>query len=191
MFMGYDLSYLGIKVLTFDYWVIRRELKKFLRGKDYSKILDFGCGIGTLASNFDKDKYLGIDIDKKAINIASKRNPGYDFKVADGTNFKLEGKFDIVIVIGVLHHLDDKEVEEALKILKSLLSKRGNILVIEAIPPILSFNIIGRVLRLLDNGHFVRQMKDYSKLIKNWLFIKEQKAVMGGIVDYGVFILAP
>lgn len=188
--LQYFLSYLFIRILTFDYCVIRRVIGGVLARYKYETILDFGCGIGILAPLFPRKKYLGFDKDEKAIAFAKVRNPGYSFIVSDATNLKLNKKFDLIVVIGVLHHLDDQEAKAALKTIRFLLAKNGVVLIIEPIPPIYKWNILGYLLRASDKGHFVRKMQDYKKLMRDGLGIKEQYAKIGGLLDYGVFIIS-
>lgn len=188
--LQYFLSYLTIRILTFNYFVIRRIISDILARYKYETILDFGCGIGILAPLFPHKKYLGFDKDEKAIAFAKAGHPRYSFVVADATNLKLNKKFDLIIVVGVLHHLDNKEAKAALKTMRFLLTNNGVILIIEPIPPIYKWNILGRFLRASDKGHFVRKMQDYKKLVRDGLRIEKQYAKIGGLLDYGVFIIS-
>lgn len=183
------LSYLIIRILTINYFAIRKIIDRVLKGYRYNDVLDFGCGIGMLAPLFPTEKYLGFDIDQKAIEYAKATYPKYKFIVGDATNIKLKKTFDLIIVIGVLHHLDNREVKSAMGVMKSLLSREGKILIIEAIPPIFKWNILGQFLRALDNGHFVRTIPSYKTLIGKDLVIEKQYPQIGGILDYGVFII--
>lgn len=187
--LQFFLAYLSIRILTFNYFAIRKVLNDFIKTHPYNRLLDFGCGIGILASIFPKKKYVGFDLDSEAISYAKEINPGYNFLVGDATTFKFKEKFDLIIVVGVLHHLNDKEVRSAMKIMSRLLSEKGSIVIIEAIPPIYKWNILGQFLRALDNGHFVRSIDSYRALIGKDLKISKQFAQIGGILDYGVFII--
>lgn len=184
------LNYFFIRILTFNYFVIRAIIKEYLTLHQYESILDFGCGIGILAPLFPSKKYLGFDIDEKAIAFARKKYPRYAFIWGNATSLKLDKKFDLIVVVGVLHHLNNMEARQALSVMDSLLTKNGSIIIIEAIPPIYKWNILGQILRSLDNGHFVRTLPEYKKLISSGLEIKEQYAKIGGILDYGVFIIS-
>ena len=45
--------------------------------------LDYGCGIGRYTSLFDRNKYLGVDVCEKLLNIAECENEGYDFVLCE------------------------------------------------------------------------------------------------------------
>jgi SAM-dependent methyltransferase len=82
------------------------------------RILDVGCGTGhtviALASHFPDSEFLGIDL--VAENVASAETRARDAKVdnVSFTQVDLErqipaavGRFDVVLCLGVLHHLTD------------------------------------------------------------------------------------
>lgn len=188
--LQFFLSYLSIRIITFDYFSIKKIISDFLKGHKYKHALDFGCGIGILAPLFSPKQYLGFDIDAGAITYAKAKYPKYSFQVGDATKLKLDKKFDLIVVVGVLHHLTNKEVKAALKVIKSLLLPKGKTILIEAIPPIYKWNIIGQVLRSLDRGHYVRTMEDYLQLIDGGLVIEKKYQKIGGALDYGVFIIS-
>lgn len=183
------LSYLSIRIITFDYFTIKKIISNFLKGHKYKHVLDFGCGIGILAPLFSPKQYLGFDIDAGAIAYAKAKYPKYSFQVGDATKLKLNKKFDLIVVVGVLHHLTNKEVKAALKVIKSLLLPKGKTILIEAIPPIYKWNILGQFLRSLDRGHHVRAIEDYKRLVDSGLVIEKQYKRIGGVLDYGVFVV--
>jgi len=98
-----------------------------------SDILEIGCGAG-YASEFLKGsflKYTGIDFSEGLINIARTihKGPGVEFYKADLYKYEPGKKFDLIIIIGVLHHMVD--IPLALKICKKLLKPGGVIAVNE------------------------------------------------------------
>ena len=91
------------------------------RGK---RILDIGCGDGTYTSEFaalNPSSVLGLDITDAAIQHAKKKFANNSlFNFDTGSIYNLEqyyDKFDIVVVRGVLHHLDDpaKAIKQLIK----------------------------------------------------------------------------
>lgn len=177
-----------IKILTLNYMLIKSILKKW-SPKGEITVLDLGCGLGNLAPLFKSKGYLGVDIDEKSIEIAKQNYPIYTFKVGDITTFSINRNFDLVVAIGVFHHINDKQMDMGLNVIKKHLNKDGRAIIVEAIPPIFKWNIIGQAIRLMDQGHFIRPFQQYEKKIKskfNILYAQERK---GGIVDYGVFVI--
>lgn len=189
--LQYFLPYLFIRILSFNYFAVRKIISNVLRTQKYKSVLDFGCGIGILAPLFSPKRYLGFDIDARAIAYAKNKYPEYSFQVSDATKLRLHKKFDLIVVVGVLHHLNDREVRSALGIMKLLLASKGKAIIIEATPPIYRWNIFGHFLRTLDKGNYVRTIESYRSLVDGDLEIEKQYEKRGGVFDYGVFIIYP
>lgn len=119
---------------------ILNQIKNAFPNTDLSKlsILEIGCGRGTASIFLNKRlncKSIGIDFSEVSIEIAKKNASFYksnsEFFIADifGKNlFKSdfisgEGKFDVVISLGVLEHIES--LEECLLIHYKLLKKDG------------------------------------------------------------------
>lgn len=185
--MKSKLIFIAVRLITFDYYSIKRIIRQ-LAGKPHT-VLDLGCGNGILCKFFPPSGYLGIDIDASAIKIARK-NKDYSFEVADITRFKTNEKFDLVLVIGVIHHLSNEEAERAFRVIRNHLSQKGKALFIEPIPPVSKWNILGKMIRGLDKGHFIRTFNQYLQVIKNSFEVVYAQPRRGGIVDYGVFLIA-
>jgi len=88
--------------------------KPFLRGK----ILDYGCGTGSLAPLVLPKNYIGYDIDESVIKKAQKDYPNYRFQANAVPQSK---SFDTVISLAVIEHVLDpitflKELSGYLKI---------------------------------------------------------------------------
>lgn len=177
----------SIRVLTLDYLAIRRELKKWIPN-DNLKVLDLGCGVGYFSSSFHKKGYLGIDIDYDSIALAKKLHPKYNFLVADMSKFKPKDKFDLVFIVGVLHHLTNMQMNKSLEIMKKITKKNSQTIIIEAIPPISKYNLLGKFFRKLDQGHHIRTLENYKKSIQKKFNITYSKKIYGGIFDYAIFI---
>ena len=87
-----------------------REITKEL---DFKRVLDFGCGYGRLSKAFDSDKYVGVDLNLKALKVARKNNPQYRYEDIF-INSKNYPDSDLVNAFGVFLHLNDEDFEEAL-----------------------------------------------------------------------------
>ncbi|RWK09368.1 class I SAM-dependent methyltransferase [Mesorhizobium sp.] len=71
------------------------------------RVLDFGCGIGLVCDMVDANKYAGVDIDARVIEIARSRNPNGRFYTLDQMD-SLEGEvFDTVVGLAIIEHLPD------------------------------------------------------------------------------------
>lgn len=89
------------------------ELKRMLPSMKNKNILDLGCGFGwhcKYASEQEADKIVGIDISKKMLEEAKKRNDSKNIEYLnipiEDIDFK-EGEFDIVISSLALHYIED------------------------------------------------------------------------------------
>lgn len=181
-----------IRIITLDYLVFKQVVNNFIKecflGRRRVDVLDLGCGTGRLAGLFSKRGYLGIDIDPKAINLAKKINRDYRFEVGDATELRLNRKFDAIIVIGVVHHLSGNDFGKMMKTISLCLKREGKALFIEAIPPIYQWNLLGRFLRSLDQGEYIRSLKGYKTIIAKSLKVVESQQKFGGLVDYGIVV---
>lgn len=74
-------------------------------------ILEVGCG-GGFAAEYLAGKYsyyLGLDYSAELISFAEKQHqiPAANFTVADIATFDTEIRFDVILMVGLLHHLED------------------------------------------------------------------------------------
>ncbi len=94
----------------------RNKINKFIKSlnKRNGSILEVGCGLGyvvdLIARNNQNLEVNGSDISKKAIQIAKKKFPQYNFFANDITSDKKEinKKFDIVIFNQILWYILEK-----------------------------------------------------------------------------------
>ena len=73
------------------------------------RILDLGCGTGSLASDLNPDSYesyLGVDVSPAAIGIAQKRKTSkINFEVGDLQHYKCEEKYDLIVFEESLYYV--------------------------------------------------------------------------------------
>lgn len=170
--------------------VIRHVVRTLLKRGAFdvrAKVLDVGCGTGALTNMFSPMNYFGFDFDHGSILQAKQSFPKHQFIEADAVKPPLGNKkFDLVLISGVLHHLNNSDLTSALKAIKLHLNKSGRLIIIEAIPPIFYWNIIGHILRSMDQGRNIRNLANYVRLIKKYFKIIDSYQKIGGLVDYGV-----
>ena len=112
----------------------REELIKQANIKPNQRVLDLGCGTGTLVVLL-KRKYataeiVGIDPDPKALRRAEKkvRRAGVAVQLDEGFSDELpydEGTFDRVLSSFMLHHLEEHEREKTLREVLRVLKPAG------------------------------------------------------------------
>jgi len=99
-------------------------------------ILEIGCGIGTftkLLLGYVKKggSVLGVDISKTNVSIATNElgSANASFVVSDMTDFKVEKKFDYIVMLDVLEHIPLEQHQHLFKILRSCLKDDGTIFI--------------------------------------------------------------
>ncbi len=110
----YDSEF-GKKITQFEAEYIYKGLR------NCRKILDVGCGIGSIESNLPQLDIIGLDNSENMLNVAKKRNKA---EYAQGDAAKLGFKsasFDAVLYVTTLEflHSYQKGIEEAHRILKT------------------------------------------------------------------------
>jgi len=120
--------------------LIKSRLITQLSPQDNERILDFGCGTGTLTLMIKKAgpgcSVYGIDIDHQALEIAEKkaRHDGVDIQLIqyDGTVLPFANeKFDKLVSSLVLHHLPKEEKIPVLRELYRVLKRGGELHVLD------------------------------------------------------------
>lgn len=153
------------------------------------RFLDFGCGTGEFTPSFPQHGYLGVDISRGYVQYAAQHNPG-PYGVMDGRALALRDEsFDAILVLGVIHHLEDEAARATLSELHRVLRPNGTLLVLEDIPPPSVWNIPGRLMHWLDRGDAIRADADYQRLFSPWFAVERFWTIRSGICDYGVYRL--
>ena len=88
-------------------------LKKHSKKCFFENIIELGCGAGANSQYLKKycRNYIGIDFSEELIKIADSIYSGDEitFRSSDILSFDPVMKYDLVLLIGVLHHLTDLE----------------------------------------------------------------------------------
>jgi ubiquinone/menaquinone biosynthesis C-methylase UbiE len=85
------------------------ELEKYLRFliPAHSSVLEIGCGTGETLASLNPGRGLGIDISPEMVRIAKRNFPHLQFQVGDFEDIRIEEKFDYVLIIETIGHVDD------------------------------------------------------------------------------------
>lgn len=142
----------------------------YIRPKTGDKILDIGCGPGDILEFLPPVDYWGFDFNEEYINSARKRflNRGQFFcKKVCRDAMPGEGVFDIVLAIGIFHHLTDKEAIEMFELADTLLKPDGRFITFDGVyTPGQGF--FTRFFLLNDRGKYVRTEDQYRAIAQKY-----------------------
>lgn len=171
---GYELSQ---NLLT--YFLSKKstdQLAKRLKKYRARKILDIGCATAFYRRELKVADYTGIDTNRHFITSATRRFPKDKFFLMDATALKFpDNTFDAVISKGVLHHLPSKKLIESLRESLRVCKRNGVVITLDAIAPTKNWNVIGKIIRNLDQGHHIKHASEYKKLLAKHFVIDEFK----------------
>lgn len=167
----------------------RRVLRE-QRCLEAGAVLDLGCGTGVLAGAFAADRYVGIDTDVACLRHAAAGYLRHRFAAMDGRSLAVRGgAFDMVIVGGVIHHLNDMAAAALLgEVRRVLLPGSGRVVLWEDIPTRSRWNVIGRLTHHFDKGGYIREPEHYLELIRGVFPAFRAYPMRSGVCDYLVVV---
>jgi SAM-dependent methyltransferase len=176
-------------LLENDFKAIRALIRRELRLGAGLRSLDLGCGPGAFSDLFDGDDYVGVDLNPRYIEHAQRTRKG-TFLAADARSIDLpDGRFDQVLIFGLLHHLSDEDARAVLGEARRLLVPGGRLLAIEDIPAISKLNLIGHLIHSVENGEHIRPPQQYRRLYEEQGRIEREEVLQSGICDYHAAVL--
>jgi cyclopropane fatty-acyl-phospholipid synthase-like methyltransferase len=159
--LGYRVwsRFLGIRRYS------RVLVEEHIRPKPTSRILEIGCGPGTIVPYLPTKDYLGFDASPAYIKLAQKRFPTCNFVCERVSQYTLaeQNSFDIVLAFGILHHLDDGEAIQLFRIALNALKTGGRLVTHDGVWTS-NQSRFARYLLSRDRGQFVRTEDQYMKL---------------------------
>lgn len=152
-----------------------------LKTKSGDRVLDVGCGPGTLRAYLGDVNYTGIDMNAPHIEQAKAKyghigtfhcgNAVTDIDIA-------AGPYDLIICLGLLHHLEDNEAVTLISALSERLSGKGRLVTFDPVYTVRQ-NPIARKLNDLDSGQNIRTQKAYKDLFASLPLPLESKVLSG------------
>lgn len=156
--------------------------------KSHHRILEVGCGIGTvshlLATQVPKGKVLAVDISPESITRASqlwKTQTNLKFEISDMSDFeKANTKYDFFVFPDVLEHIPVEQHEQLFERIKAHAHAESVIFVHIPAPRYLQYMIKNQPEKL----QVIDQPLDTGDLIKN---ISKQGFYLEKMDTYGLF----
>ena len=143
-----------------------RLVNDYIKLPKGAKVLDIGCGPAEILNYFSHDvEYYGFDMSEKYIQAASLRyGERGTFICANVTEItQPDSNFDVVLAIGILHHLNDDEAASLLQLAKRSLKKGGYLITLDGVY-MRNQRKLSKFLLDRDRGMYVRTKAAYQAL---------------------------
>ena len=163
----------------------RKLIENHVRPKPGDKIIDVGCGSAPVLQSLPAVDYIGLDINPDYIAHA-RRTYGSrgTFIVGQPQSVRSDSRFkdaDIVMAIGVLHHLDDEEADQCIRFAYNALKPGGRLICHEACwTP--NQGAISKYIMSTDRGRNIRTEQQYGQLaakafkrVDTWIDMKPMR----------------
>jgi len=109
-------------------------------------ILEIGCGIGIMSHRchqyWPDAEIIGIDISERSVSIANAlfKTDHCSFYTSLPTHLDGQNRFDVIMLIDVLEHVEIEQRPELLNLIKNNLSEQGMLLLAFPTPNMLNIN---------------------------------------------------
>jgi cyclopropane fatty-acyl-phospholipid synthase-like methyltransferase len=140
-------------------------VRDYIRPKPGDRILDIGCGPGTMTPHLPDTEYVGFDASAEYIDQARRRFPEMRFVCERVSQYNLVERnyFDVVLALGILHHLDDSEALTLFQIARDAMKPGGKVVTIDGVWTDDQSHVV-KYLLSRDRGRFVRSEAGYREL---------------------------
>lgn len=144
-------------------------VKNYIQPACGANFLDLGCGPAEILNALPRVNYTGVDLSGNYIATAkAKFGQRGRFFVGNVTQlgFLARDRFDIILCIGLLHHLDDNEVLDLFNFANSVLGEGGRLITLDGcfVPGQSSFAVF---MLQRDRGQNVRSESGYISLARS------------------------
>jgi SAM-dependent methyltransferase len=145
----------------------RKVIQNHVRAQAGDKVIDIGCGPAQILPWLPKVEYLGFDTNPSYI-ASAKRAHGTagTFVVGDTRSLSEDARFrnaDIVIGLGILHHLNDDDADHCIRFAHRGLKPTGRFVCLDACW-ISNQGLLSKYVMSRDRGQNVRTEQAYCQL---------------------------
>ena len=142
---------------------------EYIKPQNGQSFLDVGCGPAGILDLLPEISYVGIDQNENYVNYATNKYGAKGTFICAGVDqlndYGLK-TFDRIIIIGVMHHLDDAQLTRLMKSLKDRLNHNGMLITFDPAYEDKQ-NLIAKFLAKNDRGKFVRTKDQYLKFVRS------------------------
>lgn len=166
--LSIPLVYSGFQYFMGAHGFWQTFIRETIRVKAGDKVLDIGCGPADVLNYLQSGVgYWGYDISPEYIQKARKKygNRGrFVCKLLEPADLEKLPKFDVVLLTGVFHHLDDNVARNVVSLAYQALKQGGRLVSVDpCYAP--NQNPIARFLISKDRGQNVRVESAYKQLV--------------------------
>lgn len=145
----------------------RRFIERHVRPKEGMRVLDIGCGTGAILSYLPSVDYIGIDANADYVQRARRRfGARATFHVCDaaGRIDVADQSVDLVLALGVLHHLSDAVAKNVVAEAARVLVPGGRFVSHDPVRGN-GASLAARIFVALDRGKHVRTQPELLELV--------------------------
>jgi|SRR5579883_1241923 cyclopropane fatty-acyl-phospholipid synthase-like methyltransferase len=144
----------------------RKYIEEYAKVERGMRVLDIGCGPGYVVTYLPQVSYFGFDISEPYIAYANKKYgaQGKFFpRLFDSEMAKELAPVDVILMAGLLHHLNDADVIELLVLSRKTMRDTGRLVTLD---PCYESNqsAIAKFLMNRDRGDSIRKSGQYKAL---------------------------
>lgn len=150
-------------------------------------IIDVGSGPSLILNDLPEINYYGYDINISYIEYAKKKYSSKNFhffcKELSKKEISKLPKFDCALLLGLVHHLNDKEFVKIICLLKKTLKENGKILILENLIT-KNQNFISRFLIKNDKGDNIRTLSQYKYILNKYFSKTKYEVINQAFIPY-------
>lgn len=132
------------------------------------KVLDIGCGPAYTTAYFPSPEYYGFDVSPEYVKFANTKfsaHGRYFCQLFDQASLEWLPRVDVVLMMGLLHHLDDAASVQLLSLTKAAMKPGARLFTLDGVYQA-GQSRISRFLLDQDREKFVREEGAYVALAK-------------------------
>jgi len=150
-------------------------INEYIQPTHGCSVLDVGCGPAAILDLLQDVKYIGLDHNPSYIATATRKYGSKGTFICAGVDqlndYGLK-TFDRIIILGVMHHLDDSQLIKLMTSLKNRLNHGGVLITFDV-----AFedrqNLVAKLLAKNDRGKFVRTKDRYLEFISSTFSVEQ------------------
>jgi SAM-dependent methyltransferase len=170
---------------------LRDFVARFVRPQAGDRIIDIGCGPAQILNCMSGIRYVGYDPSERYISDARKSHDPAHAQFFAGRfrkeDLALHQPFDIGLLLGVLHHLDDEEASAIVGLMRSAIRPGGRLITLDNVF-VDRQNPIARKLIEWDRGKNVRTASEYRALVDRHFSLVNETIVHKTFPPYTLYI---